>query len=85
MRAPSNEPEVIVVAGRLGMSAKGHSAAVLIMDFANVVLGSILEEGSVGILSDDVKVPVVILAALLAAARSSSLEYLIVILYMYIL
>ena len=29
MRAPSNEPEVILVAGRLGMSAKGHSASLL--------------------------------------------------------
>ena len=34
------------------------------MDFANVVFGSIFEEGSVGILSDEANVPLVIFVVL---------------------
>ena len=56
------------------MSPKGHSPAVLIMDLANVVAGSIFEEGSVGILSDDAKVPLVILVALKFGIRASSIS-----------
>ena len=32
MRATSNTPDMILVAGRLGMSAKAYSSAALIMD-----------------------------------------------------
>ena len=65
---------MILLAGRSGMSVVDHSCAVLIIDLANVVFESILEAGSVGILSDETNVPEVILVALKFGIRAASIS-----------